>query len=302
MPACIASNPRRNVGCSVDGRGDSLGSSDGGRGAAMRYEGDFATIQRRIADTIDLVRRRVDVLDALAAQPGEAILEVGCGGGALLPGLAACVSPGGHVVGIDRSADQIAAAAQLCRGIEVVETAVHDLHALPYGDAAFDAVIAIQVIEYVAQPAAALAELRRVTRATGRLLLLATNWDTAFWHSDAPDLTRRVADAWRGHAPHPNLPAELRPLLANAGFRVVRQTAMPILNAACHQGSFAYWAARLYAAYAIGQGSISQAEGEAWLAALQEAQDAGRFFFSSTPVLTVAFASEQKGPHSGQAG
>lgn len=257
----------------------------------MRYDGDLAAIQRQVAATSDLVRRRAIVLDAVAAQPGEAVLEVGCGGGALLPSLAGCVAPTGRVVGIDRSADQIAAASRLCEGTAGVETAVHDLHHLPHGEGTFDAVVAVQVIEYVDRPPDALAELRRVTRTHGRLLLLATIWDTSFWQCGAPALTRRVMAAWREHAPHPNLPAELRPMLGAEGFRIIRQSPVPILNAAYHQDSFAYWAARLYVAFAVGRGAISQAEGEAWLAALEEAQAAGSFFFSSTPVLTLAIAA-----------
>jgi hypothetical protein len=37
----------------------------------MEYEGDIATIQRRLAETSDLYRRRLAVLDALAVQPGK---------------------------------------------------------------------------------------------------------------------------------------------------------------------------------------------------------------------------------------
>lgn len=257
----------------------------------MRYDGKLAVIQRRLPGTSDLVRRRVFVLDALAARPGEAVLEVGCGGGSLLPGFAACVAPGGRVVGIDQSADQIAAAAMLCDGIGIIETAVQDLRRLPYDDATFDAVVAVQVIEYVDQAAEALAELRRVTKAHGRLLVLATNFDTAFWSCGAPELTHRVMQAWRTHAPHPNLPAELRPLLDCAGFRIIGQSAVTILNPSYHEDAFSYWASRLYVAYAVGRGLIAPADGEAWLKALEDAQRAGRFFFSLTPVLTLAVAS-----------
>jgi arsenite methyltransferase len=257
----------------------------------MQYEGDLATLQRRLAQTSDLARRRLAVLEALAAQPGEAVLEVGCGGGALLPSLAASVAPSGRVVGIDQSTDQIAAAGRLCAGVGAVETAVQDLRQLPYGDAGFDAVVAVQVIEYLDQPAAALSELRRVIRMLGRLVLLATNWDTVLWNCGTPELTRRVQEAWRGHAPHPNLPAELWPLLEGAGFRIVRQSPVTILNAAYHEDAFAYWAARLMAAFGVGRNMIFRADGEAWLKALEDAQAAGRFFFSSTPVLTLAVAA-----------
>lgn len=126
----------------------------------------------------------------------------------------------------------------------------------------------------------------------GQLLVLATNFDTTFWNCGVPELTHRVMRAWRTHAPHPNLPAELRPLLEGAGFRIIGQSPVTILNPSYHEDAFAYWASRLYVAYAVGRGLIAPGDDEAWLKALEDAQHAGRFFFSLTPVLTLAVASQ----------
>lgn len=256
----------------------------------MKYEGDIATIQRRLAETSDLCRRRLAVLDAIAVRPGEGILEVGCGGGVLLPAFAAAVGHKGRIVGIDISADQITAANEVCAGINVANAAVQDVNQLQYEDASFDAIVAIQVIEYLDQPAKALQELRRVCRAKGRLAILATNWDTVFWNCGAPDLTARVQAAWREHAPYPNLPAELRPLLSNAGFQLAHQAPVTIINNAYHEDAVAYWIAQLIVAYTTGSNLISPRDGDQWIRELEEAQDAGSFFFSSTPVLTMAVA------------
>lgn len=254
----------------------------------MEYEGDIATIQRRLSQTSDLHRRRLAVLDAISMQPGERVLEVGCGGGAMLPILAAAVGDTGRVAGIDISPDQVAAANALCADTDIVEAAVHDVCQLPYGDASFDAALAIQVIEYLDQPSKALSELRRVCTAGGRIVILATNWDTMFWNGGAPELTKRVQAAWRQHAPYPNLPAVLRPLLADAGFRMIRQSPVPIINNAYHEDAFAYWAARLILAFAGGRSLISPADADDWIRQLEQAQAAGTFFFSSTAVLTMA--------------
>src|SRR4051812_20411243 len=126
----------------------------------MRYEGDIAASQRRLAQTSDLYRRRLAVLAAAAIQPGESILEAGCGGGALLPNFAAAVGQTGRVVGVDISSDQIAAANEACRGRANAKAELQDVNQLPYEDASFDAIVAIQVIEYLEQPAKALSELR----------------------------------------------------------------------------------------------------------------------------------------------
>jgi len=257
----------------------------------MKYQGDIATIQRRLAQTSDLQRRRLMVLDAASVRPGEQVLEVGCGGGALLPAFAAAVGPTGRVIGIDISPDQIAAANTACGDSAIANAEVQDVNQLPYQDADFDAIVAIQVIEYLEQPARALHELRRVCSEQGRLIVLATNWDTMFWNCGAPELTARVQAAWRKHAPHPNLAAGLRPLLAEAGFTMIRQSPVTILNSAYHEDSFAYWAARLILSFVVSRNLVSPAEAGDWIGALQESETAGTFFFSSTPVLTVAVAA-----------
>jgi ubiquinone/menaquinone biosynthesis C-methylase UbiE len=161
---------------------------------------------------------------------------------------------------------------------------------LPFEDASFDALIAVQVIEYLDRPTEALSEMRRVSGASGRLTVLATNWSTMFWNCPVPELNDRIRVAWQHHAPHPDLPAELRPLLAGAGFRMSHQAPVTIINNAYHEDTFAYWAAQLISAFGVGRSLVSHTEAADWLAALQKAQSAGTFFFSSTAVLTTAVA------------
>ena len=133
--------------------------------------------------------------------------------------------------------------------------------------------------------------LRRVVPDHGRAVIFATNWDAVFWNTGADELTRKVQLAWRQHAPHPNLPAELRPLLGRAGFQVVHQMPATVVNSAYHEDSFAYWAARLIVAFCVGKRLISNDEADAWLATLSAAQEADKFFFSSTPTVTLAVAA-----------
>lgn len=256
----------------------------------MEYVGDLAAIQRRIARTSDLYRRRLAVLDALAPRPGECVLEVGCGGGALLPAIGSAVGSTGRVVGIDISADQIDAARRKCADHPNIETAALDVRQLPYEPGSFDAVIAVQVIEYLDDPGQALTALRRVVTDRGRAVISATNWDAVFWNTGADELTRKVYLAWRQHCPHPNLPADLRPLLSQAGFQVIHQAPVAVINSAYHEDAFAYWAARLIVAFCVGRSLVSKEEADAWLASLAAAQDADRFFFSSTPIVTLAVA------------
>jgi len=79
-------------------------------------------------------------------------------------------------------------------------------------------------------------------------------------------------------------------MLAKAGFSNIRTLPVPIVNPDLHENTFAWWIARLMAAYAVGQG-VSAARADEWLAALDAAEVAGEFFFSSVPILTTAIAS-----------
>lgn len=258
----------------------------------MEYQGETANIQRRLAETSDLYRRRLAVLNAMSLRPGEHVLEVGCGGGLLLPVMAAAVGSTGRVTGIDVSTDQIDAARKACAGLAVVEAAIVDVNDLPYADASFDVIACIQVIEYLEDPAHALRELRRVCRPNGRIVVFATNWDTMFWNGPDPDQTLRIATAWREHAPFPNLPADIGPFLADAGFRMVSQAPVTIVNNAYHEDAFGYWIARLMANYIKGKDWLPASDVDAWIDRLASAQEEGRFFFSSTPILTVAVTAQ----------
>jgi len=256
----------------------------------MKFAGEIAALQQRMSACREMAERRSAVVGALAPRRGERVLEIGCGAGLLLREIGLGLGPHGLAAGIDVSEDQIAAAAVECEGVPAVNPQVGDARRLGFPDAVFDAAVAVQVIEYVEEAEAAIAEVRRVLKTGGRLLVLATNWDSAFWHGAPPALTRVIAEAWEGHAAHPNLPARLAPMLALAGFAGIRQTPVPIVNAEFAEHAFAFGLARLMAEHAVGQG-VARMEAEAWIAALHEADARGEFFFSSVPILTTASAA-----------
>ncbi len=102
--------------------------------------------------------------------------------------------------------------------------------ALPFADETFDAAIATQVYEYVADMPAALTEARRVLKPGGRLLILDTDWDSVVWHSSDRDRMLRVLEKWNDHLADPYLPRRLPSLLRDAGFDLREATIIPMLN------------------------------------------------------------------------
>ena len=92
------------------------------------------------------------LLDALALQKDDRLLDVGCGGGAFLRHVRETV--GCEVAGVDHSRDMVKLAAPYA--------ALGDAQALPFETGYFTAVSSIQAFIFLPDPVAALVEMRRV--------------------------------------------------------------------------------------------------------------------------------------------
>ena len=111
------------------------------------------------------------MVDLLAVQPQDRVLEVGFGPGVALAALLARAS-GGFVAGIDASALMVRQArARQAAAIAAGRLAIcqADAGALPYADATFDKVCGAHVLYFWPDAVATMRELRRVTRPGGTL-------------------------------------------------------------------------------------------------------------------------------------
>ena len=116
---------------------------------------------------------RAKVLRLARLQPGEAVLDVGCGTGTLAIAAKRHVGPTGTVHGIDASSEMLARAEKKARkaGVEVVLRNAM-AQALPFPDAQFDAVLTTVMLHHLPRKARAqcAAEMRRVLKPGGRAL------------------------------------------------------------------------------------------------------------------------------------
>jgi SAM-dependent methyltransferase len=110
----------------------------------------------------------------LGVPPGRRWLDVGCGTGALTGTLLGAADPG-QVLGVDTSAAYLALARD--RVGDRAGFAVADARRLPLPDATVDAVVSGLAVNFVPEPARAVAEFVRVTRPGG--LVAAYVWDYA---------------------------------------------------------------------------------------------------------------------------
>lgn len=216
---------------------------------------------------------------------GQRVLDVGCGTGEDARAMAQRVAPGGRVVAVDGSQNMIATARQRAEGCELpVELQVADVHQLPFADDSFDASRADRIFMHLESPPRALAEMVRVTRPGGRVLIYEVDFETLT--VDLPDrvLTRRIVNTWCDGFRNGWLGRHIPALFREAGLQDVRITpatlwlrypvAMQMVGPATVERACA-------------AGFLTHAEGESWLQQLQERYEAGLLFCTLTGFLVL---------------
>src|SRR5215510_5045256 len=103
-------------------------------------------------------------------QPGERVLDVGCGTGVVARQAASHLGEKGSVTGIDISPDMLAIArAAATRENVAIEWHQGSAEHLPFPNSSFDLVLSQFALMFFADKAAALGEMRRVVSGEGRV-------------------------------------------------------------------------------------------------------------------------------------
>ncbi|GJM43180.1 MAG: hypothetical protein DHS20C21_00220 [Gemmatimonadota bacterium] len=168
--------------------------------AVLEYDDEATRRLLALYVTPDVVAQRAEFLGALGPARGERVLDVGAGPGFLAASIAEAVGDSGSVCGVDVSEPLLTIARSRSGDQPHTEFRYGDATQLPYPDEALDAVVSTQVLEYVPDVEAALAEIHRVLRVGGRVALLDTDWDSIVWHSSDHGRMTRVLTAWEDHA------------------------------------------------------------------------------------------------------
>ena len=157
---------------------------------------------------------------------GSNVLEAGCGVGAQTVPLLRN-SPDVRLTCLDISATSLATAEARIRAACLPLPAFRqgDLRALPFADASFDHVFICFVLEHLADPAAALEELRRVLRPGGSLTVIEGDHGSSLFHPDDPaahDVIRCQVVLQRAAGGDAEIGRRLYPLLAATDFGDLR--------------------------------------------------------------------------------
>ncbi len=247
----------------------------------LAFDEDVARQIEALYLTRDAGRRRRLVREALGTQPGDRVLDVGCGPGFYCLEIAEEVGPDGQVLGIDAAEPMLALARRRCEACDNVTFKQGDVLSLPVENESFDRALCVQVLEYVEPATAALSEINRTLQPGGRVVIWDIDWGTVVWHSSDPTRTQQILDAWDHHLVHPSLPRSLAPRLREAGFQQVEATGhvfstVSTLDPETYGGAII----PIIASYVTSSRLIDEDAVRSWVKDQQELSERGEFYFA----------------------
>jgi SAM-dependent methyltransferase len=198
------------------------------------------------------------------------------------------VGPTGRVIGIDKSAEMVAEARRRATAAQLhnVEFHVGDAERLPLEDDSVDGARSDRVFQYLTDPQVGIAELRRVTRPGGIVVVADTDWGASVFDCDDLELSARIDAAWTATRPNGRIGRRLFGLFVRAGFDDVRVFAHNMVVTEASDLGTAPVSTSLYhariipslAAQAVEAGAVTAAEASRWVALQNAAVRDGRFF------------------------
>jgi ubiquinone/menaquinone biosynthesis C-methylase UbiE len=128
-------------------------------------------------------------------QPGQKVLDVGCGPGTDTIPLAQQVSLSGQIIGVDYDTVMVAEAEQRAQKAGVSAWVIHkyaDAIELPFESNYFDACRAERLFQHLLDPVKALSEMVRVTKSGGWIVVLDSDWGTLSMDASEIEIERRL--------------------------------------------------------------------------------------------------------------
>lgn len=222
----------------------------------------------------------------LAPRPTDTVLEIGSGLGILAREVALRV-PLGEVIGVERSAEQLAASPTGTPGLTFVQG---DAHHLPFEESRFDLVYCRYLLEHVADPAQVAREMFRVLKPGGRACAQENNILVNAFDPDCPQWDRvweQFVELQRRLGGDARIGKRLYALFRQAGFSEIALSLQPEIHHA-GQPTFVPWVQNLIGnvqgarekLLAFGLASEAEIDGAlSELRHLMTLEDAGAYFY-----------------------
>ena len=239
----------------------------------------------RFVDYLDAVtamlrERKLALLDTLQLGEGNSAIDVGCGVGDDVALLAERVGDGGHAIGVDLSANLLAEARFRTTEIAGATFIRADAHLLPFRDSSFDGARVERTLQHVADPAAVVREIVRVTRPGCRVVAFEPDWHTLVLSGADIATSGRLAADIVAHCRHPAAGTQLPSWFAAAGLLIEDAGA-----AVVHTRSIAVAEQIFNLGAAIDR--LQDAAVRQWSAAAREESQAGTFLAAGTGFWAV---------------
>jgi ubiquinone/menaquinone biosynthesis C-methylase UbiE len=122
---------------------------------------------------------------ATVLRPGLAVLDVGCGTGAITSGIAKAVGPQGYVVGVDRDAGLLELARTEHGALPNLRFEDGDARSLSFHQE-FDIVTAARTFQWIAEPSLAVVKMKQAAKPSGMLVVLDYNHARNEWKPNPP--------------------------------------------------------------------------------------------------------------------
>lgn len=221
-------------------------------------------------------------------RPGYKVLDVGCGTGTDTVAMAHLVGETGQVVGVDHDNEMVSTATSLAERDGVSSWVEHkqgDATSLPCESDTFDAVRSERLFIHVDDPTRVLAEMVRVTRLGGNVVVADGDWGTL--SIDTPEIdverkiTRFMAERFlrNGYSGRKLFRMFKEANLADVTFEMFN---MPLTQYAVAEQLFQI---EKLVRSALEAGMVMSDEAQRWRDSLEQADAAGTFFCCITGIL-----------------
>jgi ubiquinone/menaquinone biosynthesis C-methylase UbiE len=243
---------------------------------------------RVVGDLLNQIKQRT--YDRMQIRTGHKVLDVGCGPGTDTIPLAHLVGSSGQVCGVDYDEAMVVEADQRAEKVGVRAWVKHkraDVSSLPFESDYFDSCRSERVFQHLRNPAQALAEMTRVTKTDGWVVVMDADWGTYSIDTAEVDIERRLARffaeqmLYNGYAGR-----QLYGLFKKQGLRDVTFEICPVAVTHYTLARQIRLADRLEQA-ALAANIITEAELRRWRTGLEQADAEGIFFSQACAVLVA---------------
>ena len=231
----------------------------------------------------DIIEQWRFYFSALSPNPGDEIIDVGCGTGDAERLLVRDYPKIARVVGIEKNRTRYEHAVARCQDDGVpdqIEFRLADGQDLPFDDCSFDKALCVETLEWIKDPLRVLQEIRRVLKPGGVAVIVHSDFDTQVFNTRDKELCRRIIHSFTDSGPNGQMGRKLYGLCKSAGFSSVHTFVYTLINTEWSPNLYAYRVAHMIVEWLTKKSLMPKNELKRWMADLETQHSRGVFFYS----------------------